>query len=107
MTNETDELGELTDEYINIIDEMKELEARKREVRDTLEDKIKEMSEVDEIKSISMTGLAIVTPIVHPSYTDMEPIWADLVTRLVDAEILPDDKDLIERILAQRTKGDR
>ena len=36
-----------------------------------------------------------------------EPIWADLVTRLVDAEILPDDKDLIERILAQHTEGDR
>jgi uncharacterized Ntn-hydrolase superfamily protein len=31
-----------------------------------------------------------------------EPIWADLVPRLVDAEILPDQPGLIERIQAQK-----
>ncbi len=30
-----------------------------------------------------------------------EPIWAELVPRLVDAELLPDDPELIEKILAQ------
>ena len=30
-----------------------------------------------------------------------EPIWAELVPRLVDAELLPNDPELIEKILAQ------
>ena len=31
-----------------------------------------------------------------------EPIWAELVPRLVASELLPDDDELIGRILAQR-----
>ena len=49
-----------------------------------IEDKIKEMPEVKDIKSISTTGLSIVTPEVHPSYFDMEPIWADLRNKMND-----------------------
>ncbi len=30
-----------------------------------------------------------------------EPIWAELVPRLVRSELLPDDPELIEKILAQ------
>ena len=49
-----------------------------------IEDKIKVLPEIDTIKSISMTGLSIVTPAVHPRYNDMEPIWADLRNKMDD-----------------------
>lgn len=49
-----------------------------------IEDKIKEMSEVKDIKSISTTGLSIVTPEIHPAYYDMDPIWADLRNKMDD-----------------------
>ncbi len=49
-----------------------------------IEDKIKEMSEVKDIKSVSTTGLSIVTPEVHPAHFDMEPIWADLRNKMND-----------------------
>ncbi|MGI9304559.1 MAG: efflux RND transporter permease subunit [Gammaproteobacteria bacterium] len=49
-----------------------------------IEDKIKEMPEIDEIKSISASGLSIVTPEVHPRYDDMDPIWADLRNKMDD-----------------------
>ncbi|MGI9333329.1 MAG: efflux RND transporter permease subunit [Gammaproteobacteria bacterium] len=49
-----------------------------------IEDKIKEMPEVKDIKSVSTTGLSIVIPEVHPAYFDMEPIWADLRNKIDD-----------------------
>jgi hypothetical protein len=36
---------------------------------------------------------------------EREPIWADLVTRLPEADILPHDPALVERILAQRREA--
>lgn len=51
-----------------------------------IEDKIKEISEVEDIKSISMTGMSIVTPEVHARYTDMDPIWADLRNKMDDLQ---------------------
>ena len=30
-----------------------------------------------------------------------EPIWADLIPRLVESKLMPDDKELIKRILEQ------
>lgn len=56
-----------------------------------IEDKIKEMSEIDEIKSISMSGMSIVTPSAHARYKDMDPIWTDLRNKMDDlAGSLPD-----------------
>ena len=49
-----------------------------------IEDKIKELSEIKDIKSVSMTGLSIVAPEVDARYTDMEPIWADLRNKMDD-----------------------
>ena len=49
-----------------------------------VEDKIKELSEIDDIKSISMTGMSIVTPEVDARFNDMEPIWADLRNKMDD-----------------------
>ena len=49
-----------------------------------IEDKVKELSEIDKIKSVSMTGLSIVTPEVHARYNDMDPIWADLRNKMDD-----------------------
>jgi multidrug efflux pump subunit AcrB len=49
-----------------------------------IEDAVKSISEVDEIKSLSMTGLSIVMPEVASRYTDMAPIWADLRNKMDD-----------------------
>jgi multidrug efflux pump subunit AcrB len=49
-----------------------------------IEDKIKEISEIDEIKSVSMPGLSIVTPRAHDRYYDMEPIWNKLRNKMDD-----------------------
>ncbi len=49
-----------------------------------LEDKIKEISEIDEIKSISMSGLSIITPEAHARYYDMDPIWSKLRNKMDD-----------------------
>ena len=51
-----------------------------------IEDQVKQISEVDEISSISMTGLSIVTPSAHGRYTDMAPIWAKLRNKMTDLE---------------------
>ncbi len=56
-----------------------------------IEDKIKTISEVEKIKSISSTGLSIVMPEVDSRYNDMTPIWADLRNKMDDlARQLPD-----------------
>ncbi len=49
-----------------------------------IEDAIKEIPEIDEIESVSATGLSIVTPEVDPRYVDMGPIWADLRNKIDD-----------------------
>jgi len=49
-----------------------------------IEEAIKQIPEVDEIKSISMSGLSIVTPEAAPQYVDMDPIWADLRNKMDD-----------------------
>ena len=49
-----------------------------------IEDAIKEMPEVDKIKSISATGLSIVTPEVDPRFDDMAPIWTKLRNEMDD-----------------------
>ena len=51
-----------------------------------IEDKIKEISEIKDIESVSMTGLSIVTPEAHPNYYDMQPIWADLRNKMDDLQ---------------------
>lgn len=51
-----------------------------------IEDKIKEISEIKDIESISMTGLSIVTPEAHPNYYNMQPIWADLRNKMDDLQ---------------------
>lgn len=49
-----------------------------------IEEKIKTISEVDEIRSLSMTGLSIVTPEVAARHDDMQPIWANLRNKMDD-----------------------
>ncbi len=51
-----------------------------------IEDSIKQMPEIDEIKSISMTGVAIISPEAHARYTDLDPIWADLRNKMNDLQ---------------------
>jgi multidrug efflux pump subunit AcrB len=51
-----------------------------------IEDKIKEISEIDEIQSISMAGMSIVTPEAHARYYAMEPIWNDLRNKMDDLQ---------------------
>jgi len=51
-----------------------------------IEDKIKEISEIKDINSITMTGLSIVTPEAHANYYDMQPIWADLRNKMDDLQ---------------------
>ncbi len=56
-----------------------------------VEDKIKEISEIENIESISMTGISIVSSEVDARFTDMEPIWADLRNMMDDLKAkLPD-----------------
>lgn len=56
-----------------------------------IEEKIKEISEIDEIASISMAGMSIVTPEAHARYYAMEPIWNDLRNKMDDIRAeLPD-----------------
>lgn len=56
-----------------------------------IEDAIKTISEIEEIKSVSMTGLSIVMPEVESSYTNMAPIWTKLRNKMDDlASQLPE-----------------
>ncbi len=49
-----------------------------------LEEEIKRLPEVKEVRSVSMTGLALVMPELHDSHFDLEPIWADLRNKMDD-----------------------
>lgn len=49
-----------------------------------LEEKIREIGEVDEIKSDSKTGLSIVHVILRDAVTDLEPVWQELRNKMND-----------------------
>lgn len=51
-----------------------------------IEDEIKRMPEVKEIKTVSMTGVAFITPKLHDRYFNLDPIWADLRNKMKDLE---------------------
>ncbi|MCR9219542.1 MAG: efflux RND transporter permease subunit [Alphaproteobacteria bacterium] len=50
-----------------------------------LEEEIKRIPEVREIRSVSMTGQALIMPELHDSIFDLEPVWADLRNKMEDA----------------------
>ncbi len=49
-----------------------------------IEERIKTIPEIKDIKSVSMTGLSIVTPVAADRYTDMKPIWSTLRNKMDD-----------------------
>jgi multidrug efflux pump subunit AcrB len=49
-----------------------------------LEEKIREIGEVEDIESDSKTGISIVHVIVHDEFVDLEPIWQDLRNKMSD-----------------------
>jgi len=49
-----------------------------------LEEKIREIGEVDEITSDSKTGVSLIHVIIKDQYTDLQPIWQDLRNKMVD-----------------------
>ncbi|MEM7199633.1 MAG: efflux RND transporter permease subunit [Planctomycetota bacterium] len=56
-----------------------------------IEETVKTIPEVEEIKSVSSTGLSIITPEVASRYSDMAPIWAKLRNKMDDlARDLPE-----------------
>lgn len=56
-----------------------------------IEEKVREISQVDEIVSISTTGQSLVKITVADEYTDMTPIWTDLRNKMDDVvSELPD-----------------
>ncbi|MEL7047396.1 MAG: efflux RND transporter permease subunit [Pseudomonadota bacterium] len=56
-----------------------------------IEEKVREIPEVDEIVSISTTGQSLVKITVADDYTDMAPIWANLRNKMDD--VVPDLPD--------------
>jgi multidrug efflux pump subunit AcrB len=56
-----------------------------------IEEAIKEIPEIKEIKSLAMTGTAIISPEVDSQYDDLDPIWATLRNKMEDLQAsLPD-----------------
>lgn len=49
-----------------------------------IEEKVREISEIDDIVSISTTGQSLVKITVADDYKNMEPIWADLRNKMDD-----------------------
>lgn len=47
-------------------------------ITEALEEKIREIPEVDEIRSTSSTGRSLINVVVADEYTDLDPIWTDL-----------------------------
>ena len=60
-----------------------------QEVSEPLEQAIRQMPEVDEVRSTSKNGISIITVEVKEEYFEMEDIWTDLRTR-VNGVRLPD-----------------
>lgn len=59
-----------------------------QQVTNTIEDSIRQMAEVNNIRSTSKPGLSIVTVELKEEYFDLEPIWQDM-RNLVAATPLP------------------
>ena len=53
-------------------------------VTDELEDRIREMGEVETITSESMAGLSVIYVDVYEHFTDMQPIWQNLRNKVRD-----------------------
>ncbi|MFT5830016.1 MAG: multidrug efflux pump subunit AcrB, partial [Bacteroidia bacterium] len=51
-----------------------------------IEEAIKSIPEIKQIKSLSTTGLSIVSPEAADQFTDMAPIWAKLRNKMKDLE---------------------
>ena len=51
-----------------------------------LEEKIREMPEVDELETISSVGQSLVKITIADKYTDMTPIWSDLRNKIDDVK---------------------
>ncbi len=49
-----------------------------------LEEKIREIGEVDEITSDSKTGISLIHVVVKDQYSDLQPIWQDLRNKMAD-----------------------
>lgn len=49
-----------------------------------IEEQIKQITEIDRIHSLSMQGMAVITPEAHDRYTDMQPIWSELRNKMDD-----------------------
>lgn len=49
-----------------------------------IEEELKTMPEVKEIKSVATTGSAVITPQLYDRYFDLEPIWSDLRNKMED-----------------------
>lgn len=49
-----------------------------------VEEAIKQIPEIEDITSVSMSGRSIVTPVVADRYMDMEPIWSELRNKMDD-----------------------
>ncbi len=60
-------------------------------VSSKIEEKVKDISELDFVNSESRTGISIVSVNIKESYTDMRPIWDDLRRKMEDVQgDLPD-----------------
>ncbi|MEM7588039.1 MAG: efflux RND transporter permease subunit, partial [Acidobacteriota bacterium] len=57
-------------------------------VTEKLEEELRELSEIDEITSISRAGVSLLTVALKGKITDTEPVWAKLRDKLADAERL-------------------
>ncbi len=56
-----------------------------------LEEELKRIPEVKEIRSVSMTGQALLMPELHDTVFDLDPVWADLRNKMNDiAASLPE-----------------
>ena len=56
-----------------------------------IEDAIKQLSEIDEIKSTSIRGMSIVTAKVDARFSEVQPVWAKLRNKMTDLQgSLPD-----------------
>ena len=49
-----------------------------------LEEKIREIGEVNEITSDSKTGISLIHVIIKDQFADLQPIWQDLRNKMVD-----------------------
>ena len=72
-----------------------------------LEEKIREISEVDTIETISSVGQSLVNITVADTYTHMQPIWADLRNKMDDIQAdLPSGTQGPQNFRRQRQRRD-